>query len=109
MTTHRGADSSRVEWRGRIGLTDEVTLTEAAELLDLQPRHVRHLVEIGEIPARTNRLLTHISLADVEIYRLRTRLTVSPGPHPVIGAAHQQQIADDAASVATARSAAAGA
>jgi hypothetical protein len=67
-----------MEWRGRIGPTDEVTLAEAADLLDLPPRQVRHLVDIGEIPARTNRLLTHISLADIDIYRLRTRLTMTP-------------------------------
>jgi hypothetical protein len=63
-----------MEWRGRIGPTDEVILSEAAEILDLPPRVIRHLVETGEIPARTNRFLTYISLADLEIYRLRTRV-----------------------------------
>jgi hypothetical protein len=79
---------------------DEVTLSEAAEMLNLPPRHLRFLVEIGEIPARTNRLLTFISLADIEIYQLRSRVTVNPAapsanvlPHPRLATA------DKAASV----------
>jgi hypothetical protein len=66
-----------VEWRGRIGPTDEVILSEAADMLGLSSKQVRHLVELGDIPARTNRFLTYISLADIEIYRLRTRVGIS--------------------------------
>jgi hypothetical protein len=54
-----------------------MTLSEAAEILDLQPRFIRHLVELGEIPARTHLALTFISLADLDVYRLRTRLAVN--------------------------------
>jgi hypothetical protein len=58
-------------WPGRIGPTDEVTLTEAADLLGLSPGRVNTLVESGEIPARTNFSVTHISLGDIEVYRRR--------------------------------------
>jgi excisionase family DNA binding protein len=55
---------------GRIGPTDEVTLTEAAELLGLSPDRVNRLVEAGELPARTNFSVIRISLDDIEVYRL---------------------------------------
>jgi Helix-turn-helix domain len=60
-----------MEWRGRIGLTDEVTLGEAAALLGLAPSHVQGLVDAGDLPARTNSSVTRISLVDLEIYRFR--------------------------------------
>jgi hypothetical protein len=78
----RRADNHWVEWRGRIGPTDEVTLNEAAEMLSLAPRLLRHLVDMGELPARTNRFLTYISLADIDIYRLRNRVSVRSAPRP---------------------------
>lgn len=58
-------------WPGRIGPLDEVTLTEAAELLGLTPSRVNTLVEAGEIPARTNFSVISISLGDIEVYRRR--------------------------------------
>jgi hypothetical protein len=58
-------------WPGRIGPMDEVTLTEAADLLGLSPGRINTLVESGEIPARTNFSVTHISLGDIEVYRRR--------------------------------------
>jgi hypothetical protein len=98
-----------MEWRGRIGPTDEVTLSEAAEMLDLPPREIRVLVEIGEIPARTNRLLTYISLADIDIYRLRTRLAISPAARRATSTLGHAPIAGDSESAVPASSAAAGA
>ena len=70
-----------MEWRGRIGPTDEVTLDEAAKLLGAEPSVVAALVAIGEIPARTNCSVTHISLADIEVFQLRVR--VGPRAHEV--------------------------
>ncbi len=70
MITNLVASITRVvEWRGRIGPTDEVTLGEAAELLDLPPSLVSDLVETGELPARSNCSVIRISLADIEVYR----------------------------------------
>jgi hypothetical protein len=63
-----------VEWRGRIGPSDEVTLGEAAELLKLAPQLVRDLVETGKLPARSNCSVVRISLADIEVFRLRTQV-----------------------------------
>jgi Helix-turn-helix domain len=60
-----------VIWPGRIGPTDEVTLSEAAELLGMTPGRVNTLVEAGEIPARTNFSVIRISLGDIEVYRRR--------------------------------------
>ena len=60
-----------VEWRGRIGPGDEVTLGEAAELLHLSPQRVEDLVEAGVLPARTNCSVIRISLSDIEVYRRR--------------------------------------
>jgi hypothetical protein len=60
-----------VEWRGRIGPGDEVTLGEAAERLQLSPGRVADLIEAGVLPARTDTSVIRISLADIEIYRLR--------------------------------------
>ena len=60
-----------MEWRGRIGLADEVTLGEAAELLDVAPSYVQGLVDTGELPARSNYSVIRISLVDIEIYRYR--------------------------------------
>jgi hypothetical protein len=60
-----------VEWRGRIGPEDEVTLSEAAELLRLPPQLVEDLVEAGVLPARTNSSVIQISLGDIEVYRRR--------------------------------------
>jgi hypothetical protein len=60
-----------VIWLGRIGPADEVTLSEAAELLGMTPRRVNNLVEAGEIPARTNFSVIRISLGDIEVYRRR--------------------------------------
>jgi hypothetical protein len=60
-----------VEWRGRIGPDDEVTLGEAAELLRLPPQLVEDLVEAGVLPARTNSSVIRISLGDIEVYRRR--------------------------------------
>jgi hypothetical protein len=68
------ADDPCVEWRGRIGPGDEVTLGEAAELLKLAPQLVRDLVEAGKLPARSNCAVVRISLADIEIFRLRTQV-----------------------------------
>jgi hypothetical protein len=60
-----------VEWRGRIGPDDEVTLGKAAELLHLPCQLVEDLVEAGVLPARTNSLVIRISLGDIEVYRRR--------------------------------------
>ena len=60
-----------MEWRGRIGLADEVTLGEAAELLGLAPSYVQNLVDAGELPARGNYSVIRISLVDIHIYRHR--------------------------------------
>jgi hypothetical protein len=60
-----------MEWRGRIGLADEVTLGKAAELLGLAPGNVQVLVDAGELPARSNYSVIRISLVDIEIYRHR--------------------------------------
>ena len=60
-----------MEWRGRIGLDDEVTLGEAAELLHLPPQRVEDLVEAGVLPARTNLSVIRISLGDIEVYSRR--------------------------------------
>jgi hypothetical protein len=68
-----------VEWRGRIGTGDEVTLDKAAELLDTTPNVVANLVEDGVLPARTDGPLTSISLADIEVYRLQSQ-SRTPSP-----------------------------
>jgi hypothetical protein len=60
-----------VEWRGRIGPSDEVTVDEAAGLLHLPPKEVEDLVEAGALPARTNRSMIWISLGDIDVYRRR--------------------------------------
>ena len=60
---------SNVDWKGRIGTTDEVTLGEAAELLGVAPLEVLGLVETDRLPARTNCSVIRISLADIEILR----------------------------------------
>ena len=65
---------SNVDWKGRIGPLDEVTLGEAAELLRLAPRLVRDLVDAGDLPARSDCAVVRISLADIEIFRLRTQI-----------------------------------
>jgi hypothetical protein len=59
-----------VEWRGRTGLADEVTLGEAAELLKMSPRLLRDLVDVGQIPARTNSAVIRISRADIDVFQL---------------------------------------
>jgi Helix-turn-helix domain len=66
-----------VEWRGRIGPGDEVSLGEAADLLKLAPQLVRDLVDAGKLPARSNSAVLRISLADIEIFRLRAQVGVS--------------------------------
>jgi hypothetical protein len=58
-----------MDWPGRIGPTDEVTLEEAALLLRISPAEVRKLVDADALPARTNGVLITISLADVHSYR----------------------------------------
>jgi Helix-turn-helix domain len=63
---------SDVEWPGRIGPQDEVTLGEAAEILGLSPSRVRQLVETDELAARINYSVIRISLADIQLYRLHT-------------------------------------
>jgi Helix-turn-helix domain len=63
-----------VEWRGRIGPGDEVTLGEAAELLKLAPQLVQDLVDAGKLPARSNFAVLRISLVDIEIFRLRNQV-----------------------------------
>jgi hypothetical protein len=60
-----------VEWLGRIDPLDEVTLSEAAELLSLSPRLLHHLVDAGAIPARSNSAVIRISRADVDLFRRR--------------------------------------
>ncbi|HUJ64305.1 MAG TPA: helix-turn-helix domain-containing protein [Acidimicrobiales bacterium] len=60
-----------VEWRGRIDPLDEVTLGEAAELLNISPRLLRDLVDAGQIAARTNGDVTLISRADIDVFRRR--------------------------------------
>jgi hypothetical protein len=60
-----------MEWRGRIGPMDEVTLSEAAELLHLRDSRVADLVEAGVLPARTDCSVIRISLGDIEVYRRR--------------------------------------
>jgi hypothetical protein len=62
-----------VEWHGRIGIGDEVTLDKAAELLDTTPNVVAALVRECVLPARTNGPHTSISLADIEVYRLQSQ------------------------------------
>jgi excisionase family DNA binding protein len=66
-----GAENGLMEWRGRIGLADEVTLGEAAELLGVAPSFVQRLVDTGTLPARSNCSVIRISLVDIEIYRYR--------------------------------------
>jgi excisionase family DNA binding protein len=61
-----------MEWRGRIGSTDEVTIGEAAELLKVSPRQVLDLVNAGRLPARTNLAVVRISRADIDLFRLRS-------------------------------------
>jgi hypothetical protein len=58
-----------MDWPGRIGPTDEITLEEAAELLHISPSELRQAVETGALPARTNASVIIISLADVHSYR----------------------------------------
>jgi hypothetical protein len=65
-----------MEWRGRIGLMDEVTLGEAAELLHLPPGRVADLVDAGVIPARTNCSVIRISRVDIEVYGCRFELPI---------------------------------
>jgi excisionase family DNA binding protein len=61
-----------MKWdQGLFGM-DEITLGEAADLLGLSPRQVNDLVDTGQLPARINSSVVRISLADVEIYRVRT-------------------------------------
>jgi helix-turn-helix protein len=77
VTDLTAADHSIVEWPGRIGPGNEVTLGEAAELLGLAPGRVRELVEADLLPARTDTSVTRISRADVEINRLRAEAGAS--------------------------------
>jgi Helix-turn-helix domain len=65
-----------VEWRGRIGPMDEVTLGEAAELLNLPPGRVADLVDAGVIPARTNCSVIRISRLDIDLYRRRSEAPI---------------------------------
>jgi hypothetical protein len=60
------------EWLGRIGPKDEVTLDEAAVLLDITPDMVTTLIDLSALPARTNGTDTHVSVADIEVYKLRS-------------------------------------
>jgi hypothetical protein len=60
------------EWLGRIGPQDEVTLEQAAEMLDVTPDMVATLIELSALPARTNGADTRISLADIEVFRLQS-------------------------------------
>jgi excisionase family DNA binding protein len=61
-----------MKWdQGLFGM-DEVTLGEAADLLDLSPRQVNDLIDNGQLPARITSSSVRISVADVEIYRART-------------------------------------
>jgi hypothetical protein len=60
------------KWVGRIGPDDEVTLEEAAELLDVTADMVTTLIELSALPARTNGTETRISLADIDVYSLRS-------------------------------------
>ena len=78
MVTQPGTPIDQVvDWRGRIGPTDEATLGEAAELLGISPGAVSDLVDAGELPACTVYSAVRISLADIEIYRLRSELGTS--------------------------------
>ena len=61
-----------MEWRGQIGLGDEVTVGEAAEFLKVTSRQVLDLVDAGRLPARTNLTVVRISRADIELFRLRS-------------------------------------
>jgi hypothetical protein len=56
-----------VDWPGRIGPADEVTLGEAAELPRLPMGWVLELVESDLLPARADTAVTRISLADIEM------------------------------------------
>jgi excisionase family DNA binding protein len=61
-----------MKWdQGLFGM-DEITLGEAADLLDLSPRQVNDLIDTGQLPARITSSSVRISVADVEIYRART-------------------------------------
>jgi excisionase family DNA binding protein len=61
-----------MKWdQGLFGM-DEITLGEAADLLDLSPRQVNDLIDTGQLPARITSSSVRISVADVEIYRVRT-------------------------------------
>jgi len=61
-----------MKWdQGLFGM-DEVTLGEAADLLDMSPRQVNDLIDTGQLPARFTASSVRISVADVEIYRART-------------------------------------
>jgi hypothetical protein len=74
LVTHvPDAEYGVMEWRGRIGLADEVTLGEAAGLLGVAPSHVQDLVDNGKLPARSNCSVILISLVDIEIYRYRAQ------------------------------------
>jgi excisionase family DNA binding protein len=50
---------------------DEVTLGEAAEMLNMSRRLLQDLVDGGHIPARTNSAVIRISRADIEVFRRR--------------------------------------
>jgi excisionase family DNA binding protein len=60
-----------MDWPGRIGPTDEITLEEAAELLHVSPVELLKAVETGALPARTNGSVVTISVADVHSYRIQ--------------------------------------
>jgi hypothetical protein len=71
-----------VEWRGRIGPTDEVALDQAADMLGVAPGTVVALVEVGDLSARSNGPITHISLAGLEVDRLRATVAISSADPP---------------------------
>ena len=61
-----------MKWdHGLFGM-DEITLGEAADLLGLTPRQVNDLIDTGVLPARITSSAVRISVADLEIYRVRS-------------------------------------
>jgi excisionase family DNA binding protein len=61
-----------MKWEHGLFGMDEITLGEAADLLGLSPRQVSDLVDTGVLPARITSSAVRISLADLEIYRVRS-------------------------------------
>jgi excisionase family DNA binding protein len=71
-----------VEWPGRIGPADEVTIQEAADMLGVTPGTVAAAVETGELAARTVGSVPYISVADIEVYRLGPQVATDSAAVP---------------------------